>query len=201
MKRYSCPHAPPGMVNTFLPYPSFEESARVLDWRRLGKQRVEAQQILRVLEDLEVVAQALRLRYEGGSVSQYIRNVVSRYRALPCLLVQKTNGTLYWQPRIIQFEGRPIKLGWVNHAATRMWFGHLGSLRLYLHAMITEWVRRGFKNTMSLPALSNNITHPPWLGLPDFHLSHQGNLIRKDPTHYSPLFPHVSASNTYVWPV
>ena len=37
------------MVNTFLPYPDFQESARVLDMRRLGKQRVEAYQILRTL--------------------------------------------------------------------------------------------------------------------------------------------------------
>lgn len=35
------------MVNTFLPYADFDESAKVLDYRRLGKQRVEALQILR----------------------------------------------------------------------------------------------------------------------------------------------------------
>jgi hypothetical protein len=34
-------------MQTFLPYPSFEWTARVLDDRRLGKQRVEALQILR----------------------------------------------------------------------------------------------------------------------------------------------------------
>lgn len=34
------------IVQTFLPYPDFAESARVLDRRRLGKQRVEAKQIL-----------------------------------------------------------------------------------------------------------------------------------------------------------
>ena len=37
------------MVNTFLPYEDFVKSARVLDWKRLGKQRVEAWQILRAL--------------------------------------------------------------------------------------------------------------------------------------------------------
>jgi Pyrimidine dimer DNA glycosylase len=36
-------------VQTFLPLPSFAASARVLDQRRLGKQRVEALQILRAL--------------------------------------------------------------------------------------------------------------------------------------------------------
>ncbi len=36
-------------MQTFLPYPDFEASARVLDDRRLGKQRVEALQVLRAL--------------------------------------------------------------------------------------------------------------------------------------------------------
>jgi len=37
-------------MQTFLPYPSFVESAKVLDRQRLGKQRVEALQILRTLQ-------------------------------------------------------------------------------------------------------------------------------------------------------
>ena len=36
-------------MQTFLPLPDFAESARCLDWRRLGKQRVEAFQILNTL--------------------------------------------------------------------------------------------------------------------------------------------------------
>ncbi|WP_292487085.1 pyrimidine dimer DNA glycosylase/endonuclease V [Methanohalobium sp.] len=36
-------------MQTFLPYPSFIESAKSLDYRRLGKQRVEAYQILKNL--------------------------------------------------------------------------------------------------------------------------------------------------------
>lgn len=37
------------MVQTFLPYADFEASARVLDARRLGKQRVECLQLVRAL--------------------------------------------------------------------------------------------------------------------------------------------------------
>lgn len=36
-------------MQTFLPYPEFDRTARVLDDRRLGKQRVEVLQILRAL--------------------------------------------------------------------------------------------------------------------------------------------------------
>lgn len=39
-------------MQTFLPYPSFKESANTLDYRRLGKQRVEALQIVRALTDV-----------------------------------------------------------------------------------------------------------------------------------------------------
>ena len=36
-------------MQTFLPYESFEKSAQVLDWRRLGKQRVEGMQIINAI--------------------------------------------------------------------------------------------------------------------------------------------------------
>lgn len=36
-------------MQTFLPYPDFEKSMRVLDYRRLGKQRVEAMQLLKAI--------------------------------------------------------------------------------------------------------------------------------------------------------
>jgi len=36
-------------MQTFLPYDSYQETARCLDYRRLGKQRVETLQILRAL--------------------------------------------------------------------------------------------------------------------------------------------------------
>jgi len=39
-------------MQTFLPYPDFRETAVCLDWRRLGRQRVEAYQILRTLSGL-----------------------------------------------------------------------------------------------------------------------------------------------------
>lgn len=36
-------------MQTFLPFPDFKKTAQTLDWRRLGKQRVECWQILRTL--------------------------------------------------------------------------------------------------------------------------------------------------------
>lgn len=36
-------------MQTFLPLPNFQLSAKVLDWRRLGKQRLEAAQLLKAM--------------------------------------------------------------------------------------------------------------------------------------------------------
>lgn len=47
-------------MQTFLPYPSFLESARALDRQRLGKQRVEAKQILHVLVQVALYPDARR---------------------------------------------------------------------------------------------------------------------------------------------
>lgn len=38
-------------MQTFLPVPDFGHTARILDWRRLGKQRAEARQILNTLRN------------------------------------------------------------------------------------------------------------------------------------------------------
>jgi len=38
-------------MQTFLPYEDFQKSAQVLDYRRLGKQRVEGMQIIKAIEN------------------------------------------------------------------------------------------------------------------------------------------------------
>jgi hypothetical protein len=40
-------------MQTFLPHPNFKKTAKLLDYRRLGKQRVEAWQILNTLRKIE----------------------------------------------------------------------------------------------------------------------------------------------------
>lgn len=131
-------------MQTFLPYPDFARSARTLDWRRLGKQRVEALQLLKVL--------------------------------------------------------RGETRGWRNHPAALMWAGYEPALTTYMGACISEWVARGYRNTMGW-VVPERVIMPPWFGDPTFHVAHQSNLIRKDPAFYAPLFPGVPADLPYVWPV
>lgn len=118
---------------------------RRLDYRRLGKQRVEAKQILNAL------------------------------------------------------SGR--SRGWRNHPAVLMWRGHEPSLRMYLRCAILEWKRRGYRNTMRLPARARCSSRvPPWL-TPAFLRAHRSNLLRKDPGFYERFRWRVSPDLPYVWPV
>src|SRR6185436_419931 len=124
-------------MQTFLPFPDFKASAEALDYRRLGKQRVEAFQLLIAIDD----QWALEERARKG-------------------LTTITNG-------------------WRNHPAAVMWRGYNQALRLYMNIMIQEWIRRGYRNTMSLATIEE-ITMPHWLQNEEFHASHRANLLRKN---------------------
>lgn len=96
--------------------------------------------------------------------------------------------------------------GWQHHPAVRMWRGHKDGLAHYGVAVCTEWRRRGFKDTL-LPWFQGRawaldpIYYPRWR-TSEFCLSHQSNLIRKDPGHYRPLFGNDIPDNLpYIWPV
>lgn len=133
-------------MQTFLPYKTFRQSASVLDNKRLGKQRVEAYQIMRALT--------------GEST------------------------------------------GWVNHPATRMWRGYENYLAKYGAVICNEWIYRGFNDSL-LPKFLEYYDRFPeikpwWYDFEPLHISHQSNLYRKDPIHYS-QFASVGAGLPYVW--
>lgn len=106
-----------------------------------------------------------------------------------------------------------IGKGWVNHPAVKMWRGHEWSLLKYQYAICQEWaIECGFKDTCLAKSIRLYFEHfdpdaradhsdPPWLGDPELHLSHQSNLIRKDPEYYSKRFPGVPDDLPYIWPV
>jgi hypothetical protein len=153
-------------MQTFLPYPSFAQSAACLDNRRLGKQRSETLQILKAL-----------------TIPTY---------------------------------------GWRHHPAVKMWRGYIPALVQYGVAMCEEWKGRGYiDNTHPIIAgflgtepndlASQTVAFipqdaapdpalPPWFGDPDFHRSHQSNLLRKDPAHYTQFFPDIPDDLPYIWP-
>jgi hypothetical protein len=140
-------------MQTFMPYTNYLDTARILDYRRLGKQRVEAKQILNALD--------------GKSK------------------------------------------GWRNHPATKMWRGYEGSLALYGLTMCSVWKERGYQDSLT-PFFQERLNRekdnagtiwlPDWVSNPDLQLSHQSNLIRKDPEYYRPIFGEdVPDDLPYLW--
>jgi hypothetical protein len=132
-------------MQTFLPYPSFSDSVKCLDYRRLGKQRVEAWMIIEILRGKE-----------------------SR---------------------------------WKNHPAVLMWEGYELALTRYYNLCIWEWAERGYKNEkLSIIDVSAS-PDPWWIGMGEFHISHQSNLLRKFPEYYTQYFSKdVPNSLPYWWP-
>ena len=190
------------MVNTFLPYSDFKRCAKVLDYKRLGKQRVEAKQIIDILENYEALAKTLSIPY-NDNITEYMKSIYNAYKSLNYLYI-KNNDKVEKFNVDIQQPGKLIILkGFAFHPAVKMWFNHIDALKLYVNVMITEWIFRGYKNTMLIYTLPNNIIMPKWLGNKKFHHSHQKSLLVKAPEHYKSLFKYkkLPTNYEYIWPV
>jgi len=88
-------------MNTFVPYPDIDESIACLDWRRLGKQRVEAFQCLCALQD----PWALRQRYiRTGKSDPYIGWV--NHPAVKMWLGYTMGLKAYYNATIAEWVGR-----------------------------------------------------------------------------------------------
>jgi len=188
------------MVNTFVVSPDIAQAVRALDNRRLGKQRVEAQQILRVLLDAVIIARHLKAppRPTGYTLEDDIarecwyKRVYSDYRALD---------------HHISVRDRVLKGGWSNHPMALMWIGYERALKHYITLCIHEWVRRGFANSMRTYAVPDPV-YPWWTRNSTLINSHICALVRKEivraePTHYLPTFSFIMStpfySRGYLW--
>ena len=158
-------------MQTFMPYQSYTQVAKTLDYKRLGKQRVEGMQTYN----------------------------------------QLTKG----------------KGGYPHHPINKMWTGYESSLAEYTNAMITEWIARGYNNSMEfikccnylIVSEDNLLSHymptymkfldtsylydhmkPPWIADRKLRVSHQSNLLRKDWDYYSKHFgTHIGTNLPYIW--
>lgn len=99
-----------------------------------------------------------------------------------------------------------VSTGWRNHPAAKMWQGYESALLDYGIAVCEEWISRGYKDTMlerfrnARKSYPSSTPVPQWFGDKQFHVSHQSNLIRKDPGHYAQLFPGIPDNLPYIWP-
>jgi ribosomal protein L37AE/L43A len=167
-------------MQTFLPYSHYSLSAKVLDVKRLGKQRVEALQILQVLSKGKYYCP------ECKKTVTHFNEHKTGYHCYDCEM--------------------PLKMtAWYNHPAVQMWKGYERGLLLYLQEMCAEWVGRGYNDTcwekaQQIVFKNGPILLPDWIGNETFHKSHQSNLLRKNPEHYGQYFFGVPDDLPYVWP-
>lgn len=100
--------------------------------------------------------------------------------------------------------------GWRNHPAVVMWQGWEYALLHYTEAICDEWTDRGYiDNCMERVRSAFYHKHcrepfviagyPGWWDDMEIHVSHQSNLMRKNPDHYSPFYGHVPDDLPYVW--
>jgi hypothetical protein len=167
-------------MQTFLPYPSFEESARVLDRARLDRQRVETLQILEMLTCNRLVSSA---------------PLNGRASRLPAER---------WH-----LEAR-LGTGRSPHPAVLMWSGCIPGLLAYQRAVCDEWTRRGHRDTCREKAAflveasgfsPDPVSMPVWWGSERFHAAHRAALMAEDPAWYG-QFGWVDASDPDgLWPV
>lgn len=101
------------------------------------------------------------------------------------------------------------KTGWANHPVMKMWRGHEPQLCEYGIEICEEWTRRGYEDNCQAKiewhldcATSGDFTmeKPKWFGDVEFHLSHQSNLLRKDPEWYGKIFVGIPSDLPYIWP-
>nr|WNL49651.1 hypothetical protein MarFTMF_135 [Marseillevirus sp.] len=204
------------MVNTFLPFESFEDSARVLDSRRLNKQIIEAYQILTILEDLWFLSTELgefppplddkKIAKSFVARCEWIKTFSKKYRAREEKFVRDYEILLLGKDISSGKKGLQINLGFCCHPATKMWFGYERALRHYINACISELSTRTTKNGArhSLPKkkirVQRTVVLPWWVGYQKFHESHKASLLRKEPSFYQKKFKVSDSELEYIWP-
>lgn len=161
-----------------MPYPSFKQSAECLDYRRLGKQRVECLQLLKALQIGPYICSECREPYPND----------------PCCggmgIPIKT--PWYNHPAVQQWKGYEIALMEYLYAMCHEWTANRGYKD-------TCWVK-AIEVGPSPANVGVKTKMPPWLGNERFHSSHRAALLLKNPHWYQRFGWKESPCINYVWP-
>lgn len=166
-------------MNTFLPYRDFSECARVLDSKRLGKQRVECLQILNILI--------------GSNPNASWRNhpAVIMWRGFEIPLYEYSSA---------------ICREWISRGYKDTVLDKLNLLiknsNLLQNAIACGRIHGTNKMILyfsDIPSKEILIKDPPWLGDDDLHASHRSNLMRKDLRFYRQYGWMEPVDMPYLW--
>jgi len=164
-------------MNTFLPYADFIKSAQCLDYRRLGKQRVEAWQIYQTLQKGQYKS------CQCGCNEVFNGHCVGCYSK-----VKKT--AWYNHPIVKMWKGYELALLDYGMTICEEWIkrGYTDNLWKKFHQEFLEWNGKNLR-----------IFYPKWFGNRKFHSSMRSNLLRKDEKHYSKFSWKEKNNLPYYW--
>ena len=158
----------------------FTLTAKALDVKRLGKQRLEANFVL------NVILQRARIDNKHLNLS-YL----------------KTLSQDKWKYKSLSYEKFHKKLrrpGYKNHPVISLWKNYVEELKLYFNIIVKEWVKRGYKNSYDYEKVRyDKLQIPHFLQNETFILYMRRNMMRKLPAHYKKFFGDIKPFNGYYW--
>ena len=148
------------MVNTFIIVPDIVKTAQLLDTKRLGKQRIEALEIINCLEEFD----------KTGKITSKWGN----HPVVKCWMGFTNHLKVYYN--IILRE-------WINRGYNNnMEFYQIENENLY-HIVPCNF----HNNSIVFCGTYNYYSFPFWVAFYPFYMSHQASLCRKYPKYYSSL--------------
>ena len=176
-------------MQTFLPCLLYKDSARVLDNRRLGKQRVECLQLLHVLQKGPWICSECKDSWPDD----------------PCCggMGKPMKTPWYNHPAARMWKGFEKQLAiyglyicneWIARGFNDTCFQKIQEiLRVFdphYQFQLNNYINYGSTEKIQ-----------PWMGNNAFHASHRSNLLRKDPVWYGQFGWSESPDLPYYWPV
>lgn len=162
-------------MQTFLPSSDFYESAKVLDNRRLGKQRIECLQILQTLT-------------KGPTIK------VCRGCGIHCSCEESD-----FVDRKTPWYNHPAVKMWRGFELSLVQYGLIVCEEWIIRGF-NDTCRGKILKVLSLDKLKEPIIHPKWLGDERFYASHRSNLLRKNREHYGQFNWKEPDNLPYFWP-
>lgn len=205
-------------MQIFVPFLDIKECAKVLDYKRLGKQRVEAITLIRIISGYQILGWIYTVSYptDENDWPNWCKRICQMYKDDKVNLLMTNhheNNINYYLYTIEKYnamsdsEKKQYKcvskknMAWWTHVATLSWVGNLDALKYYYNIILQEWIDRGYKNTMKPFEIKNRIILPNWWFDERIHKSHRSKLYQKDSEHYKQFaIDYTPETMDYVWP-
>ena len=146
-------------MQTFLPYSDFTKSLQALDYRRLGKQRVETWQILNAIDKRKAGIKAGWINHPATIMWEDHKDALTLYGLIACEI-------------------------WAQKGYEDNMFGRIEEHSQQVSYLLWRPTPPWKVKPSLLFDFQSEVTMPPWLGDKDFHNSHKALLLQKKYEYY-----------------